>query len=343
MKKFYLLITLTLLSCTSNHFKIDKDPLHSEALGSFNNSLNNVEFFGSERPSQEVVHLGSKLFFDTRLSKDGTVSCARCHLPQFHFTDTLTKSRGTENRQAPRNAQTLINTAGQISQHWDGNREDVEEQAIRSFTLAVPYNLKDHSELKDKLLEHQYSADFKSAFKKNLAEISPDEAAELAAKSIGAYERTLVGPGRFDDYLDGNVTVLNTKERRGLKKFIEIGCAGCHSGQLIGGEMYQKFGVANDPYPLTGSTKRDLGRYDVTKDEDDKEVFKVPPLRNVTKTAPYFHDGSVETLDEAIYIMGKVQLDVEIGAQDREDIQAFLKTLETKESVLKKLTRVPSY
>ncbi|MFG1481934.1 cytochrome c peroxidase [Halobacteriovorax sp. HFRX-2_2] len=332
MKQILFLSIFIITSCTSTNPVSDL----------FGTSLNSIKYFGEQRPKEEVITLGQKLFYDTRLSRDGTVSCSRCHLPQLHFSDGLKKSKGTKDRSAPRNAQTLINTAGQISQHWDGNRKDVEEQAIKSFFIKVPFNLDNEEHLKEKLVSNNYAQDFSKAFAINIKKEDAKKLAQLSAQAIGAFERTLVGPSRFDDYLDGDVQRLTTKEARGLKKFVEYGCIGCHSGQLIGGEMYQKFGVVEDPYQYTKSIKRDLGRYNFTKNEDDKEYFKVPPLRNVTKTAPYFHDGSVASLDQAINIMGKVQLGIEIEKQDREDIMAFLSTLETKEEVMRELTKIPS-
>ncbi|POB15154.1 MULTISPECIES: cytochrome-c peroxidase [unclassified Halobacteriovorax] len=333
MKQILLIGLVLFTSC-----KTTRPPL-SEFFGE---SLNKLTYFGENKPKEEVISLGQKLFYDTRLSKDGTVSCSRCHLPQLHFSDGLQKSRGTKDRSAPRNAQTLINTAGQISQHWDGNRQDVEEQAAKSFFIKVPFDLDNEEHLKEKLISNNYAQDFFKAFNVKLESEDAKSLVNLSAKAIGAFERTLVGPSRFDDYLDGNVKRLTVQEERGLKKFIDYGCIGCHSGQLVGGEMYQKFGVVEDPYKYTKSEKRDLGRYNFTKNEDDKEFFKVPPLRNVTKTAPYFHDGSVANLDQAVYIMGKVQLGIDIAKQDRDDIIAFLSTLETKEEIMKQLSEIPS-
>jgi len=345
MKIFYTAIFLILISCSSTK----QDQKHSrevklleQAREDFGAGLNKVSYFGKERPNDKVINLGHQLFYDTRLSKSGTVSCSKCHLPQLHFTDGLNKSIGESGKSAPRNAQTLINTAAQISQHWDGNRNSVEHQAERSFFVPIAYNLKSSQQVKEKLIENSYQASFKEAFGKDIQKLSGDQALKLATTAIGAFERTLVGASRFDDYLSGDVQVLSTVEKRGLKKFMEIGCSSCHGSSLVGGQMYQKFGLVEDPYKYTKSTKRDLGRFNHTKDEDDKEFFKVPPLRNVTMTSPYFHDGSVKDLDKAIYIMGKVQLGEDLSQLDRADIIAFLKTLETKEDRITELFKIPT-
>lgn len=346
MKIILLLPLFAMVSCSSPKFVEDNTEVGNtfkQAKEEFRNGLNGITYFGDKRPSDEIIDLGTKLFFETRLSQNGTVSCSRCHLPQLHFSDGLEKSRGTEDRQAPRNAQTVLNTAGQFLQHWIGDRESVEAQAIHSFTVKVPFALKDHAELREKLISANYRDLFKKAYNGlDIKKSDPKLVAEKTAFAIGAYERTLVGPARFDDFLAGNITVLDSKELRGLKKFMEFGCSSCHSGELVGGEMFQKFGVAHDYWKFTGSKNVDLGRFLLTKDENDKYYFKVPPLRNVIYTAPYFHDGSVNDLEEAIRIMGKVQLDLDLTKDDISDLKSFLGSLSTKGEYLEKLKVVPN-
>jgi cytochrome c peroxidase len=151
--------------------------------------------------------------------------------------------------------------------------------------------------------------------------------AENFAKAVGAFERTLVTPSRFDAFLKGNKTALTEPEKRGLQTFMQTGCAGCHSGPYAGGQMYQKFGLFEPYGKYTKSSDIDEGRYTVTKNETDKYVFKTPILRNVDKTAPYFHDGSVDRLYDAVWIMGKVQLAKDLTKAQVEDILIFLTTL----------------
>ena len=150
------------------------------------------------------------------------------------------------------------------------------------------------------------------------------------AKAVGAFERTLVTPSPFDAYLKGGKGVLKEKEKRGLKTFIEGGCTACHSGQSMGGQMYQKFGIVEPYWKYTQSETIDEGRYVVTKNESDKYLFKVPVLRNVAKTAPYFHDGSVDKLEDAVLIMGKVQFGRDLTKPQVENIIAFLISLTGK-------------
>jgi cytochrome c peroxidase len=147
------------------------------------------------------------------------------------------------------------------------------------------------------------------------------------SKAVGAFERTLVTPSRFDAFLKGDQTALTDPQKRGLKTFIETGCITCHSSAYVGGQMYQKFGLIEPYWKYTKSETIDEGRYAVTKNEADKYVFKVPVLRNVEKTPPYFHDGSVNRLEEAISIMGKVQLGTDLTKPQTADIHAYLRSL----------------
>ncbi|WP_342606915.1 cytochrome-c peroxidase [Thermocrinis albus] len=137
----------------------------------------------------------------------------------------------------------------------------------------------------------------------------------------------MVTPSRFDKFLKGDTKALTAEEKRGLRTFIQVGCVACHNGALVGGNMYQKFGIVEPYWKYTGSKEIDEGRYAVTKKEEDKYVFKVPPLRNVAMTPPYFHDGSVDSLEKAVWIMGKVQLGIDLSEQQVRDIVAFLKSL----------------
>ena len=269
------------------------------------------------------VSLGRKLFFDPRISVDGTVSCMRCHQASLYATDGLAKSHGAHDKLLPRNAATLFNTALQFKQHWRGEFENVEEQAkhaLLGLGLANPDYATAMARVK---AIPGYTELFKKTF--------PDEADPVTAdnwgKAFGAYERTLVTPSRFDEYLGGKIDALSAEERRGLRTFIDTGCANCHSGVGIGGGKFRKFGVAADYWKATGSKEIDKGRFELTKDSADLYVFKVPGLRNVEMTPPYFHDGSVGTLPEAVRIMAKVQLGKTLSDEDTGAIVTFLKSL----------------
>ncbi|RMD45623.1 MAG: cytochrome-c peroxidase [Aquificota bacterium] len=284
------------------------------------------EVFPSDKNplTKEKITLGKILFYEPRISIDGATSCAKCHPISLYGADGLRKAQGNNGKINPRNAPTVLNSAGQIAQHWRGDREDVEDQAKRALLGKGSFGAPSYEWVENKLRSIKgYKALFKKAFPNDKNPITVDN----FAKAIGAWERTLSTPSRFDKFLNGHINALSEKEKRGLRKFISVGCASCHNGELLGGTMYQKFGIIEPYWKYTKSKKIDEGRYSVTKKEQDKYVFKVPPLRNVAKTAPYFHDGSVDDLKKAIWIMGKVQLGKDLSKEDVEDIYAFLKSL----------------
>ncbi len=275
----------------------------------------------------EKIKLGKMLFYEKRISIDGTTSCAKCHPISLYGTDGLEKSRGNFSKENPRNAPTILNAAGQISQHWRGDRKDVEDQARRSVLGKGSFGAPSYKWVEQKLKSIKgYIKLFKEAFPEEKDPITIDN----FAKAIGAWERTLSTPSRFDKFLLGDVNALTKKEKTGLKKFISLGCASCHNGALLGGNSYQKFGIVEPYWKYTKSKKIDEGRFSVTGKESDKYVFKVPPLRNVALTPPYFHDGSVKELKKAIWIMGKVQLGKDLSSEDIDDIYAFLRSLNGK-------------
>ena len=284
-----------------------------------------------ERPvTPELVALGRALFFETRVSTDGRMSCAACHQASFYGGDALPMSIGNGGKQLPRNVPTVFNTALQFAQHYGGNRVDVEEQAVKALVSPLAYGNADFAAAEKRLRALPgYRAMFEKAF--------PGEAEPMTAqnwgKAIGAYERVLITPAPFDRYLKGDTQAIPDQAKRGLDKFMATGCAGCHNGMVVGGQMYQKFGILQDYWLATGSKEvelfkgRDKGRFQDTKNEADAFMFKVQQLRNVAVTPPYFHDGSVATLPEAVRVMAKVQLGRELSDEDVRDIVAFLNTL----------------
>jgi cytochrome c peroxidase len=210
----------------------------------------------------------------------------------------------------------------------------VEDQATKSLTGPTSFGNPDNAAVVAKIKAITgYGAMFSKAFPGESEPITP----ENWGKALGAFERTLVTPSRFDSYLAGAPNTLTAEERKGLATFIEVGCAGCHNGAGLGGDSFQKFGVTKDYAALTGSKDPDKGRFDVTKDPADMFVFKVCMLRNVVKTAPYFHDGSVAKLEDAVQIMAKAQLDKTLSNDEVRDVVAFLGSLtgETPESLTK--------
>jgi cytochrome c peroxidase len=291
--------------------------------------------FSEKNPvTPEKVNLGKILFYETRISVDGTVSCARCHPIDLYAADGLKKSIGNHCKLNPRNAPTVLNAAGQISAHWIGNRTDVEDQAKQSVIGPPSFGMPSYEAVENRLREIKgYRELFQKAF--------PGEANPITvgnfAKAVGAFERTLVTPSRFDVFAKGDQTALTAPEKRGFKSYIETGCMTCHSSTYLGGQMYQKFGIFEPYWKYTKSDPIDEGRYVVTKNEADKYVFKVPLLRNVAKTSPYFHDGSVNKLEDGVWVMGKIQLGKDLNKSQVGEIVTFLKSLAGKipEEVLK--------
>jgi cytochrome c peroxidase len=274
--------------------------------------------------TRERVELGRYLFFDPRLTIDANMSCSSCHQPAFYGTDTLPKPTGVKQRLHPRHVPTNLNAGTSFIIHWRGDRTNLEDQVFQALTSPITSGQPDEQAVIDRLTRIPgYAPLFKAAF--------PDEPQPMTlrniAKAVGAYERTLVTPSPFDAYLGGNQEALLPAAKTGLKKFINTGCVACHNGVGIGGGMYQKFGVVEDYWKATGSDPIDKGRFDLTKNPDDMYVFRVAGLRNVAMTPPYFHDGSVATLPEAVKVMARVQLGVMLSDDDIRDIVAFLESL----------------
>jgi cytochrome c peroxidase len=230
----------------------------------------------------ERVRLGKILFYETRISVDGTVSCSRCHPISLYGADGLKRSIGNRSKVNPRNAPTILNAAAQISAHWIGNRADVEDQAKQSVVGPASFGMPSPAEVEKKLKEIPgYGPLFKGAFPQDMDPVTVNN----LARAVGVFERTLVTPSPFDAFLAGNKHALTEREKKGIKIFMDAGCATCHSGVYVGGHMYQKFGLIEPYGKYTRSEVNDEGRYAVTKNESDRNVFKVPVLRNVARTA----------------------------------------------------------
>lgn len=271
------------------------------------------------------VRLGKILYFDKRLSKNGTQSCNTCHNMETYGVDNLPLSPGDEEGAIGlRNSPTVLNASFHATQFWDGRAKDVEEQAGMPITNPIEMAIPSEDFLVERLAGIElYQELFPKAF--------PDEEEPLTyrniANALGAFERTLITPAPFDDYLAGDADALTLQQKRGLQSFIKVGCTTCHVGSLLGGNMFQKFGVYADYWEHTNSKVIDEGRFEATGNESDKYIFKVPSLRNITETHPYFHDGSVADLGEAVKIMAKVNLNKDLEDNEVEDIVAFLGSL----------------
>ena len=279
---------------------------------------------GAPPATSQQILLGRALFFDPRVSADGTVSCARCHQPSLYGTDALPTSIGADHRVHPRNAPTVLNAAMQFVQHWRGDRSSVEDQAIKALIAPPSFGNATYEGAMGKLKAISgYHSLFSQAFPGEPDPIT----AENWGRAIGGYVRTLVTPSPFDRFLHGDNDALTAPARAGLRTFMDVGCAACHRGAGIGGNLYQKFGLVEDYWKATGSARVDKGRVEVTNDPADLYVFKVPSLRNVAMTPPYFHDGSVQTLPAAVRVMARVQLGKTLTDGEVADIVAFLEAL----------------
>lgn len=270
----------------------------------------------------EKAALGKRLFHDPQLSSNGSVSCASCHNLTQGGTDRRPKSIGMDNQMGETNAPTVFNTGLQYKQFWDGRAETLEEQ----MDGPIHSNVEMASSWPQVIDTLKQSSDYRQSFKS----LYPEGMTESTIKdAIATFQRSLYTPNsRFDQYLRGDQKVLTAKEKAGYQKFKDLGCVSCHQGVLLGGNMFQKFGVFGNYFQDRGNeTEADLGRYNVTQNEEDRYAFKVPSLRNITLTPPYFHDGSVETLDEAVKIMIKYQLGREASSKDTDLILQFLNTL----------------
>ncbi|QDK46510.1 cytochrome-c peroxidase [Bdellovibrio sp. ZAP7] len=276
-----------------------------------------------DKISDEQIELGRKIFFDYRLSKDGSTTCVRCHQPQYYSTDRLPQSAGFNNNKGARNAQSILNLKYQEIVHWRNDRTSIEDQALRSFTTPLSFGNSSSAEALKRFELAGYLPLFKKAFPNSENPLT----LENAAAALGSYQRSLTTRAPFDQFLEGDIKAISTQARKGLKEFITVGCASCHNGTAVGGRSMQKFGVYQDYWNLTKSKNPDKGRQDVSKKDEDLYVFKVPSLRNITESAPYFHDASAKDLETAIRWMGKLQLNKDLTDDQVRSIKAFLESL----------------
>jgi len=283
--------------------------------------------------TDETIALGKMLWYDTRLSLSGGFSCNSCHNLATYGVDNLPTSIGHGWAIGPRNAPTVMNAALHDTQFWDGRAADVEEQAQGPVLNPIEMGTPSAEFAVARIASIPTYVDLFAAAYPDLDE--PLTYANIA-NAIGAFERTLTTPARFDDYLEGDLTALSSAEKQGLQTFINYGCAGCHNGPAIGGNMLARFGVTEAYWEATRdfvtidspTMTMDVGLFAVTHDENDLYVFKVPSLRNITRTYPYFHDGSVWDLGDATQVMSRVQLGRELTDEDLSNLLAFFDSLE---------------
>lgn len=311
--KIYHLIFCVLLFPAIGFGDTAVDPRVFAAMFKALPKLDNLDQAGKAK-----VDLGKKLYLDPVLSTNQDISCNSCHKLDGYGVDSKSVSDGTNNQKGDRNSPTSFNAFLHISQFWDGRAKDVEEQALGPILNPVEMAMASDAHVIDRLKKNpEYVMMFSSAFK---GEKDPINYPNLG-KAIGAFERTLLTPSRFDKYLEGDDGALSEIEKKGMVTFVQTGCTTCHNGVAVGGGMYQKLGLVV-AYPTS-----DVGRFKVTNVESDRSVFKVPSLRNIEKTSPYFHDGSIKTLPEAVKLMGKHQLGRDLSDANISSIVSFLNSL----------------
>ena len=269
--------------------------------------------------TEEKINLGRMLYYEPRLSKSQKISCNTCHGLSTYGVDGEPTSDGHKGQKGDRNSPTVYNSAGHFVQFWDGRAANVEEQAkgpvLNPVEMAMPNDRQVIAVLKS---IPEYAGAFKKAFPEDRDPVTYDN----MAKAIGAFERKLVTPARWDKFLKGDQAALTEEEKVGFNTFTTAGCQACHAGALLGGNLYQKLGLVK-PYPDAS----DPGRAKVTKSDADRMFFKVPSLRNIEKTGPYFHNGKVAALDQAVAHMAEYQLGKPLSETEVRSIIAFLKSL----------------
>jgi cytochrome c peroxidase len=279
---------------------------------------------GAENDTPALVDLGKKLYFEKRLSLDEKMSCNTCHQVDNNHSgvDNEATSLGVHGKRGDRNSPTSLNAGFHFAQFWDGRAKNLEEQAKGPVLNPVEMAMPNEAEVIKRLsTDAEYPKLFKAAFPGIDSPLNYDN----VARAVAAFERTLITRDRFDDFLKGDDKALTATEQRGLDLFLTTGCTTCHTGPLIGANMYQKIGIFH-AYPNTA----DKGRFKVTNEDWDEYRFKVPSLRNVALTWPYFHDGAVADLDTAIRQMTFLQLDRKLADEEVGALKAFLTSLSDK-------------
>jgi cytochrome c peroxidase len=292
----------------------------------------------------ERVALGKKLFFDPRLSADGTVSCNSCHNVMEAGDDDRATSAGVRGQRGGRSSPTVYNAAFLSVQFWDGRAPTLEEQAKGPVTNPIEMGMKDHAVVVSRLAAIPgYVGEFEKIFGKGGLTI------DNFAKAVAAYERTLITPNSpYDRYVKGDDSALDEQQKRGLQAVLGAGCIMCHSGANFAGPelakgqgFYQKFPlIPGSAYEKKYNLLADVGREEATKNPADRHMWRVPTWRNIALTAPYFHNGSVDTLEEAVRVMAKTQLNKDLGDAEVADIVAFLGSL-TGEFPAQAMPRLP--
>ncbi|MCL4130388.1 UNVERIFIED_CONTAM: hypothetical protein GTU68_036520 [Idotea baltica] len=278
----------------------------------------------SENDSVAKIALGKALYFETALSYNRSQSCNSCHrlTEGGAGVDNLKTSLGALGHRGERNSPTTYNAGLQFAQFWDGRAKNLLEQGKGPIFNQSEMAMSSENQVVNRLVEQRYLNQFEHAFPGQAAPLKMDNILE----ALAAFQRTLITRDRFDVYLKGDAAALSAPEKQGLMMFISKGCNACHTGALLGGQLFMKMGIVH-AYPNIV----DKGRGKITGNPADNFIFKVPSLRNVAQTAPYFHDGKAETLEEAIIQTAWHQLGTKLTPQEVEDIRLFLLSLNNLE------------
>ncbi len=280
---------------------------------------------GADKDTPTMVALGQKLYFETRISQNGKMACNTCHMVDAERSgvDNEATSLGVHGKRGDRNSPTTLNAGFHLAQFWDGRAKTLEDQAKGPVLNPVEMAMPDEAAVLSRLKEvAEYPKMFKAAFPTDSQPVTYDN----FARAVAAFERTLITHDRFDDFMSGDDKALNANELAGLNLFLTTGCTTCHTGPTIGGNTYQKMGVIH-PY----SNTNDVGRIKVTGEEWDQYRFKVPSLRNVALTYPYFHDGKAAILEDAIKTMAHIQLNKDLTSEELGQLKGFLVALSDKQ------------
>ena len=289
--------------------------------------------------NKEKALLGKKLYFDPILSKDNTISCASCHNLELAGVDNLQFSFGIKGQEGNINTPTVLNSIFNFRQMWDGRAKTLAHQV--QFPITNPKEMGNSFENLIKTLEnnHYYNKIFKKIYKNGITK-------ENIGDALEEFQKTLITPSAFDDYLRGDENAITNKQKKGYELFSKKGCISCHNGINIGGGLYSQFGLTDesiaknltqqsiDSKTLENEYNPDLGLYNITKNDFDKFYFKVPTLRNVALTYPYLHNGRIKTLNEAISSIAKAQLGLDLTKEETFLIEEFLKSLNGKVTII---------
>jgi cytochrome c peroxidase len=321
MRSLSIFISIASLACAGDALAADE--LMTSAQGLFKPVPSAPPALPGNPATAPKVELGKMLYFDPRLSASHAISCNSCHNVGLGGVDAEETSIGHQWQRGGRNAPTVLNAVFNTAQFWDGRAKDLEAQAggpmINPIEMASPT---EHVSEQLKAIPG-YVSTFAAAFPGDAQPVSLAN----AQKAIAVFEATLITPGSpFDKYLKGDGSALTAQQKQGLQAFISKGCAGCHNGINVGGGMYAPFGTLENP-GADLLPPNDKGRFTVTKTATDEYVFKVPTLRNIALTAPYFHTGRSWDLRQAVAVMGTSQLGTKLTPQEIDNVVAFLNSL----------------